>query len=80
MPIAKTSVCIIKVKYAKTNKKNGINDLEDRQSPKNEMFEALQTEKTSLSFFKFDEKLAMFLRNLFIGMSKLVIILPLSVL
>ena len=63
-----------------TNQKNGIEELEDRQNPKNEMFEALQTKKTSLSFFKFDEKLAMFLRNLFIGMSKQVVILPLSVL
>ena len=54
-----------------TNQKNGIEELEDRQNPKKtKCLKPCRRKKTSLSFFKFDEKLAMFLRNLFIGMSK----------
>ena len=60
-----------------TNQKNGIEELEDRQNPKNDIFEAIQAKKTSLSVLEFYEKLAIFLRELLIGMSKLVVTLPL---
>ena len=41
-----------------TNQKNGIEELEDRQNPKNDIFEAIQAKKTSLSVLEFYEKLA----------------------
>lgn len=61
-----------------TNKKNGIEELKDRQSPKDEVFDALKVEKTFLFVLEIGKYEVIFLYEFFIGVSKFVVTLRLS--